>query len=131
MKAIIVGFSDNIHRNNFREKPDEARGNLNTKSLEIIEAETFDDDTSKCTENTIWSDGTENHCYIEPRHWIYESFNNVRPFDMMIGNSLIILSNSFKGHITLSVVEHSGAGRIVGKYEENENTPNDGASASE
>ena len=70
METIIVGSPDDVHGNNFRQKSDEARGGLNTESLKIIETETFDDDTSKCTENTVWSDSAENHCCIDPRNWI-------------------------------------------------------------
>jgi hypothetical protein len=98
-------------------------GNLNAQSLEVVESETLDDNASKRTENTIGGYSSQDHGRINPGYGIEHGFGDMGEFDVMICNASIVLSNSLESDITLSVIEDTSAGGIVGEDEEDENTP--------
>jgi hypothetical protein len=50
----------------------------------------------------------------------------MRPFDVMVRNTGVVLSDSLKGYITLTVVEDSRACGIVRKNKENKDAPGNG-----
>lgn len=123
MESEVVGSSNNIRGNNYGQEANKTRRHLNAQSLEIVESETLDDNTTECTENAIRGDSCEDHGGINPSDRIQESFSDVRPFYVVICDSGIVLAYSFESDVTLPVVEHVGTSGIVGQHEENENTP--------
>lgn len=98
---------------------------MNSKSLQVVESERFDDDTSECSKDTVRSDSCENNSCVQPCNWIEESFDDVRPFNMMIGDAGVIFTNSFEGDVSLSVVEDFCSSWIVRKEDKHENSPSD------
>jgi hypothetical protein len=96
---------------------------LNSEGLQVIESERFDDETAKCSKDTVGGDAGKDDGGVEPCNWIQEGFDDVRPFDVVICNAGIVFANTFEGDVSLSVVEDLGSSWVVRKEQKDKTTP--------
>jgi hypothetical protein len=115
METIIVVSMNDVCRTESDDKTDESRGDLNTEGLEVVESKNFNDDTSERSKHPVECNAAEYNRNAHPVDRIEECFADVGPLNMMIGNTGVVDSDTFKGDITFSVVENACSGGVIGQ----------------